>query len=173
VEVSIDPTSLQIVVYPDPILTTPAHAVDVIDPTVEAVAERMLQLMHKKDGAGLAAPQVGLPWRMFVTHDPDIDGGGFVWINPSVTAVDPRETTEEEGCLSLPGIHIQVRRPQHARLEATTLTGQSVTTESQEWIARVWQHEFDHINGRLIIDRMSTMDRLANRKAIKSLQASS
>jgi len=171
--VSIDPARLQIVLHPAPVLRAVATPVEGVTEEVQAVAERMLELMHEAEGIGLAAPQVGLPWRMFVTRDPDdreAVSGGCVFINPAVEIVDATPEESEEGCLSLPGIEVLVRRPVGIRMTATGLDGDRLVQERADHFARVYQHELDHLNGTLIIDRMSTMDRLRNRRAIRDLE---
>ena len=166
----VDPQRLAIVHYPDPILRTKAKPVPAIDEEVRAVARRMIELMHEADGIGLAAPQVGLPWRMFVTRGLGEDDPELVFINPILEVIDREGTVHEEGCLSLPGINVDIRRPKGIRLTAQGLDGKPFTLESAEFPARVWQHEHDHLEGVLIINRMSPMDRLATRRALKDLE---
>lgn len=172
----VDPSDLEIVHFPDPVLRARTQEVDPSDPTVRAVAARMIELMHEADGVGLAAPQVGLSWRMFVTNAGDADPVDRVFCNPRLGYAAPdgsRSPLEsmEEGCLSLPGIHCEVRRPRHASIEAVDLDGNPVSMAAEGFLGRVWQHEFDHLEGALIIDKMGTRDRLANRRAIRELEA--
>lgn len=167
---ALDVSKLQIIMYPDPILRKKASEIAVIDDTVHAVAERMIQLMRQVNGAGLAAPQVGLDWRMFVVEGQD-EEDAQVFINPKVTPISRDLVAHEEGCLSLPGITADVRRPSAVRIVSQNLDGQEVTLESEDFPARVWQHEFDHLEGVLIIDRMSPLDRLATRKTLKEMRA--
>jgi len=169
---SADPTSLTIVLHPEGVLRRIANPVDPSSDEVRAVAERMLVLMHEAEGIGLAAPQVGLSWRLFVTRDPDDrDGpGGLVFMNPVVTVTDQVVEESIEGCLSLPGIEVTVRRPRGVRIEAIDLAGQAVVQDRDDHFARVYQHETDHLNGVLIIDRMTTMDRMRNRRALRDLE---
>ncbi|MCH2134409.1 MAG: peptide deformylase [Phycisphaerales bacterium] len=166
----VDPASLEIVDHPHPVLRTPASPVNEVNDAVRAVADRMLELMVEAEGIGLAAPQVGLSWRMFVTRDPENEDGGMVWINPVLEPVDPTRETDEEGCLSLPGILVNVTRPVGIRIRGLNEHGEEVEAETDEHMARVWQHENDHLDGVLIIDRMSSMDRLRNRRAIRDLE---
>ncbi len=171
---SICPESLRIVVYPDPVLRQKAREVPEINDEIRTIAARMLELMREDEGIGLAAPQVGLPLRMFVTRGDDdtSDLPDRVFINPVVEVLDPTLIEHEEGCLSLPDIRGQVRRPTAVRIRARDEHGEPFTVESAEFDARVWQHEFDHINGVLIIDKFSPLDRMAHRRAIKALEAS-
>ena len=162
--------TLQIVCYPDPVLRKPAAPVEQITDEIRAVAGRMLDLMHEAQGVGLAGPQVGLSWRLFVanpTQQPDDDR---VFVNPVLR--DPgKETADfEEGCLSLPNITAKIRRPAAVTIEALDLDGKPFTLTSDEMAARVWQHETDHLDGILILDRMSPIDKIANRRAVKELE---
>ena len=166
-----DPLSLQIVHYPDPVLQRRAGSVETIDDVVRAVAARMIELMHEAEGIGLAAPQVGLEWRLFVLAGLGEDEPDLVCINPTLTVIDSEMTMREEGCLSLPGIHVDVRRPGGIRMEALDAHGEPFTITDHGYRARVWQHEFDHLEGKLIIQRMSPMARIATRKALKELKA--
>jgi peptide deformylase len=167
---SVDPARLRIVNYPDPVLRAKAAPVDPADPEVRAVAVRMIELMHEADGVGLAGPQVGLPWRLFVTNARDADPEDRVYLNPRLTLGRSELEAEEEGCLSLPGITVGVRRPVEASIEAVDLDGRPVTRSAEGMLARIWQHENDHLDGVLIIDRMTPMDRLSTRKALKELE---
>jgi peptide deformylase len=168
----VDPSALKIVHYPHPALREKAQPVETVTDHVREVARRMLQLMHDADGVGLAAPQVALPWRMFVTNAREADPEDRVYINP-VLHRDPLQRLEEaeEGCLSLPGINVQVRRPACCRITATGLDGRPFEMEDAGFLSRVWQHENDHLDGVLIIDKMSPMDRLATRRTLKELKA--
>ncbi|MBI1337112.1 MAG: peptide deformylase [Phycisphaera sp.] len=163
---------LRIVLYPDPVLRNKASELRGVTHEVCAVAQRMLQLMHEAPGVGLAAPQVGLPWRMFVANArQDGDSEDLVFINPRL--IDPsREVGDyEEGCLSLPGINANIRRPLGITIEATDLEGKTFRMTSQTLSARIWQHEYDHLDGVLILDRMTPLDKRANQRLIRELEA--
>ena len=162
--------TLQVLHYPAPQLRGRAEPIQKIDASVEAVAARMIELMRQANGLGLAAPQVGLPWRMFVTSGQE-DGPDRVYINPTVSVVDAELVLREEGCLSLPGINVELRRPRAATINAQDLAGKHFELTDHELLARVWQHELDHLDGVLIIDKMSPMDRIATRKILKELEA--
>ncbi len=164
-----DPAQLQILMYPDPALRAQTAPVDPSDPLVQAIVPRMMELMFQSNGAGLAAPQVGLPWRVFVTRDPENEEKALAWLNPELELLDSPIECDHEGCLSLPGITVEVRRPMHIRLAAQSLDGAPVEC-TDESLFRVIQHEYDHLEGVLIIDKMSTMDRIRNRKMIKQLK---
>ena len=165
-----DPSALDILTHPHPVLRLKAEPVKAVDDEVRAVVDRMFELMDEAEGIGLAAPQVGLAMRLFITRDPDELTRGCVWINPELEVVEDTKESDEEGCLSLPGILVNVDRPQGIRIRGLNEHGESVEAVSSEHIARVWQHENDHLNGRLIIDRMSSMERLRNRRALRDLE---
>lgn len=164
------PKKLKICLYPDPVLQRRCRPIEKIDAHVRELAENMLQTMHEAPGVGLAGPQVGSTLRIFVA-DPSGEGkSDEVYINPELEVLDPEDVGERsEGCLSLPDIRVEIVRPKRVRIRYTRLNGERVTVENDELAARIWQHEFDHLEGRLIIDRMSQIDRLANRKKLKEL----
>ncbi len=172
---SVDVSSMSIVQYPNPVLRRKAAEVAAINDEVRAVAARMIELMNEAEGVGLAAPQVGLSWRMFVTKPWKSEQGDEshpqrVFINPRLRVGRGELIAHDEGCLSLPGITIEVRRPRQASIEAFDERGRPFAVASEAFIARIWQHEFDHINGVLIIDRMSPKDRLATRRTLRDLE---
>ncbi|MCP3903145.1 MAG: peptide deformylase [Planctomycetes bacterium] len=168
---NVDPSRLSIVSYPAPVLKQKARPLEAVDDEVRAVALRMIELMHDAEGVGLAGPQVGLPWRLFVTNGRDADPEDRVYVNPRLELERGDLESGEEGCLSLPGITVQVRRPLAATITALDIDGRTFTRSAEGMLARIWQHEYDHLDGVLILDRMSPMDRLANRKPIKELEA--
>jgi peptide deformylase len=163
---AIKPADLTILRYPAPELRERAKPIAKIDDHVRAVAARMIELMQDVEGLGLAAPQVGLPWRMFVTNVPE-ERMTKVYINPSLSNFGKETDVYEEGCLSLPGVHVDITRPTSATLTALDLEGKPITVTSDGFSARVWQHEFDHLNGVLIIDRLPAEERNAMRQSLK------
>lgn len=179
-----DPASLFIVHYPDPVLRARAEDVPEVNDEVRAVADRMLELMFEAPGIGLAAPQVGLSWRMFVCHIPperDEPTGTdpltctvtpMVYINPVLS--DPSGPLESgsEGCLSLPQITGEVQRPRTITITALDRDGKTFTQTASDLLARCWQHEVDHLDGVLILDRMSPLSRLRARSAVRGLEKS-
>ncbi len=178
----VDASRLLIVDYPDPVLRRKAEAVAEITPMVRDVAARMIELMREAEGIGLAAPQVGLSWRLFVCHVPPDQGRSadasppsathspMVCINPVLTAPAGGLEPYEEGCLSLPGIQGEVLRPPLITLTATDFEGRRFTLPGTGLLARCWQHEMDHLDGVLIIDRMTQSSRIKNRRKIKALE---
>src|SRR5262245_17298144 len=134
---AIDPAQLSIVHYPAAALRQKTTPIDKIDDTVKAVAARMIELMHGEEGVGLAAPQVGLPWRMFIARHPTDGDEDRVYINPTVKVNDPAAEAAEEGCLSLPSIRAEILRPKSVTITATGLDGRQFTRTSDQFIARV------------------------------------
>jgi len=167
-----DISRLSIVHFPHEVLTRRADPVDPSDPLLSSVASRMLELMREANGVGLAAPQVGLPWRLFVTHAGEADPVDRVFVNPVITLGRGTLESAEEGCLSLPGIYAQIRRAAQVRVHAHDASGNPFEVEAEGFFARVLQHEFDHLEGTLIIDRLGPLDRLALRRTIEELKAS-
>ncbi len=179
---SIDPAALRIRSFPDPVLRGRAAPVGEVTEETRAVAARMIELMHEADGIGLAAPQVGLSWRLFVVHVPEGEGRSataspqtatpqpIVCINPEVTPVKSELVGGSEGCLSLPDITCEVFRPAIARLSALDVTGKPFEITAEGLLARCFQHEFDHLNGVLIIDRMTLKSQLANKAVIRRME---
>lgn len=177
----VDPRLLSIVSFPHPVLRTRAKPIDRIDDGVRAIAERMIELMYQAEGIGLAAPQVGLPWRMFVCHVPagasedpgDLPAsneGPEVYINPVLTEFEGLPEMMEEGCLSLPDIRGELMRQPTVTITWTDLDGTSHTRRASGLLARCWQHEFDHLEGVLIIDRFTQLSRLRTRSAVRALE---
>lgn len=161
--------NLRIVVYPDPGLQQKCVPITEFGGDLPALAQKMIQLMHDNNGVGLAAPQVGLQVRMFVCTPDGEKAEPQVLLNPQLIETDGA-VAREEGCLSLPGVTVTMRRSQRAVLEAVDPHGKPVRHEADGLLARVWQHEIDHLDGKLIIDRMSEADAIANRKAIRQLE---
>lgn len=166
----VKPDQLKIVHYPHPVLREVAKPVQAVSDEVRAVASRMLQLMHQARGVGLAAPQVGLPWRMFVANPSGEPGDDRVFINPKLTNPSPQTHPHEEGCLSLPHITGEITRPTRITIDALNEQGHPFQLTSDQLPARVWQHENDHLDGILILDRMPPIDKVANRQAVQELE---
>ncbi len=161
---------LSLVLYPDPVLRLKTQRVESVTDEVRRVAHRMIQIMHEAPGVGLAAPQVGLNWRMFVANPTGEPENDRVFINPVLSHPSRAQEEYEEGCLSLPNITAPIRRPKGITIEALDLAGQPFELTSEDLPARVWQHEFDHLEGVLILDRMTEIDKLSNRQAIRDLE---
>jgi peptide deformylase len=146
---------LRIVHYPHPTLQYESKQIVRVDVQLKKLIENMFDLMYEFRGVGLAANQVDLPLRLFVVNESGQKGAGeeLVFINPVLS--QPKGTEEaEEGCLSLPGVYAPVRRPKQINIQAYNLQGQEIKGQIGGFLARVVQHEFDHINGVMFIDRI-------------------
>lgn len=168
-----DPDKLEVVLYPDPILRRRALAVEKFDdanlPLLRRLAARMLELMRQHQGVGLAGPQVGVGIRIFVCNPTGEPGDDRVYINPELC--EPQDEEEsEEGCLSLPEIHAPVWRSVRLRMRARDVEGNEIDETAEGLLARIWQHETDHLDGVLILDKMPPTVRMAERKKIKALE---
>ena len=130
----------------------------------------MFQLMRLDKGVGLAAPQVGHNIRLFVMNATGKPEDDRVYINPVLTEAEGDEEAEE-GCLSIPELRVKIWRAKRLRIEAQDLNGQPVVQTDYGFVARVWQHETDHLNGVLIIDRMGAVAKITHRGLLKDLEA--
>lgn len=161
----------RIVLYPAPVLRRRASAVPTIDASIRALVEDMFRVMREEEGAGLAAPQVGESLRIFVTEArPEENEPAGVYIDPVVEAMEGELESINEGCLSLPDIRGDIRRQPGVTLSWKDLDGVRHTRTHAGMLARIWLHEFDHLEGVLIIDRMAPVDRLRARKPLKVLE---
>ncbi len=147
---------LSIIEYPHPTLRIRSKPIRRVDQELRHIAAQMLDLMYEAEGVGLAANQVDLPLRMFVVNSSGERGGGeeLVLLNPELQMPKGSETGQE-GCLSLPGLSAQVKRPTSIRLSAYDLHGNPVERVVDGFLARVLQHENDHLDGVLFFDRLS------------------
>ena len=141
----------QIRQYGDPALRLKAHDVEEFDDDLRRLVERMTALMHDAQGVGLAATQVGVLRRLFV-YEPDEEGPRAI-VNPIVVERDDETAVDEEGCLSLQGVRVPVERSTRIVLEGKDENGAEVRVELDAYGSRVVQHELDHLDGVLIIDR--------------------
>jgi peptide deformylase len=155
----------QIRQYPDPALRMAARSVENFDDDLRRLADRMAQLMVDASGVGLAATQVGVLQRMFV-FSPDGDRV-LTLVNPEIVSRSDELDTEDEGCLSMQGVAVSVERPVALRIEGRDERGKDVAYDLEGTAARIAQHEFDHLDGTLILDRTTPEDR---RKALAVLR---
>jgi peptide deformylase len=162
---------LKIVIYPDPRLRKVSTRVTVFDDKLAALSRRMLELMRESKGVGLAAPQTGQNIRLFVMNATGKPEDDRVYVNPALSDADGEEKSEE-GCLSLPKINVEVDRAKTAKMTAQDLSGNPIEQTETGYIARIWQHELDHLNGVLIIDKMGPTAKIENRKILKDLEES-
>ncbi|HEY3297724.1 MAG TPA: peptide deformylase [Armatimonadota bacterium] len=139
----------EVVKYPDPVLRKHAKSVTKVDANTKKLVEDMVATMHATNGVGLAANQVGVLQRIFVYDD----GNGLgVMVNPEIVSMTGQQTGPE-GCLSLPGLQGDVTRANEVVIKGTNLKGKPVKIQAEGFLARIFQHEFDHLNGKLFIDR--------------------
>lgn len=151
---------MQIVLFPHPALRFPSVDVQHIDDALRATIEKMFTLMYESKGVGLAANQVGLPFRFFIVNpsgDPAKKEEEQVFINPMITSRRGSDV-HEEGCLSLPKLYCDVERPSEITIESFDLKGQSSRKKIKGFLARVIQHEYDHIEGFIFTDRIEEQE---------------
>src|SRR3954468_9677825 len=160
---------LRIINWPDPRLKKVSEPVREFTPALRELALRMLELMRESNGVGLAAPQVGHNIQMFVMNASREPNDNKIYVNPCLSDPDGEETSEE-GCLSLPSVNAQISRNKTLKMRAQDLEGNWFEEVESGFTARVWQHEFDHLMGVLITDRMGLADRLKHRRILKELE---
>lgn len=169
---------LHIVHYPDPILREVAKPVEEVTDELREIAEKMVSVMDEERGVGLAAPQVGVSLRLILLkslvedfgEDGPSDGPhDIAFINPVIVA-RKGYLTEEEGCLSLPEVKAKIRRSERVTVRAWDLDGKEHEIKSEGIIARAWQHEIDHLDGILIVDKMSPASKIGNARKLRRLE---
>lgn len=158
--------AMKIVNYPHPALRVKTRPVTTIDKDLQLTAGRMLELMYKQEGLGLAAPQVALDHQLLVINfkgDPEQKDMEVVAVNPVV--MDQKGSfSDREGCLSFPGLYQNIRRSKTVTVQYYDLAGQPKQMTCSDLAARIWQHEIDHLNGVLFIDKMGPLGRMSSRK---------
>jgi peptide deformylase len=165
---------LPILISGDPVLHSPASPVTRFDRSLVTLVSDMYQTMAAAPGVGLAAPQVGVPLRLFVYNwvdERDIEWRGVainpeLWVSP-LTIGEADEESESEGCLSIPGERFPLRRSELAILRAVDLDRNPFEIQASGWLARIFQHEFDHLDGLLFADRLETAHAKAMAKVIR------
>ncbi|MGE4284987.1 MAG: peptide deformylase [Phycisphaerae bacterium] len=165
----IDLEKSRLVKWPAPVLKSRAEPIDVIDDDIRTLAERMLDIMIESNGIGLAAPQANQPLRMFVISLEADKENAIVFINPEIKPYGP-VTPMEEGCLSVPGMHPKITRPSRVKITALNLEGEQFTIDAGDLLAKCIQHEYDHLEGKTIADRMSRMSRMRFRPMLEELK---
>ncbi|HZZ44569.1 MAG TPA: peptide deformylase [Tepidisphaeraceae bacterium] len=160
---------LEIIEYPDPRLRKMSKRVETFDENLRTLAERMFVLMREHKGVGLAAAQVGVNVRLFVMNHSGKPEDDRVYVNPVLLDATGEEEGEE-GCLSLPDINTMVVRAKTLRMEGQDLEGNAVVETETGYRARIWQHETDHLNGTMIIDRMGPTAKMTSKKKLKVLE---
>ncbi len=176
-----------IVIYGDPVLRAKCALVNEVTPEIQELAKDMIETMVDAQGVGLAAPQVGEAIQLAVvdvSHDPEcitflrVNGSEtpladlmpLIFVNPKLELIAPK-ASEQEGCLSFPDIRATITRPEQVKATLTTLEGETLVIETDGLLSRAIQHETDHLNGRLFIDRMSAASKLKVKGKIKRMMA--
>ena len=165
----IDNEKCRLTRYPAGVLAGPALPVEKIDDNIRQLVEKMIDIMLKNKGVGLAAPQIGVPLRLFIIS---LDGNREsvkVFINPDVVLIGDLDAVEE-GCLSVPNVYTKIRRYKKCKVTAADLDGKKFTEQAEGLYARVLQHENDHINGVTIVSRMGQAAKIAHRRQLKKLR---
>ena len=140
-------------------------------PWLARLVEDMIDTMHHEEGIGIAAPQVGVLKRVIVLDidREEVKTGPLFMANPEVIEASDEDVSYEEGCLSFPGIYADVERPERCRVAFQDVDGEEHEQEFDGFTSRVVQHEYDHLEGVLLVDRMSTADKLRNKGALEEL----
>lgn len=162
---------LDVAIYPirtfgDPVLRTEAATVGDDVAALERLVADMLETMYEAPGVGLAAPQIGISKRIFVA---DIGEGPFVMVNPEIVEASG-SWTFDEGCLSVPGYYWPIKRPSYAKAKGFDIEGNEVFFEGEELMGRVLQHEIDHLNGMLLLERLP---RRSRKQALRDIREDS
>ncbi len=163
---------MEIRIYPDPVLRRGGQPVSEFGPELKATAEEMIAAMYEEGGVGLAAPQVGIEQKLLVLNpsgSKDDRSDEMVLLNPKITRKKGREFGEE-GCLSFPGIQAEVERWQKITITYQDLDGQEQTMGADDWLARIIQHELDHLEGVLFTDRLTPVDKLRVKPLLAELE---
>ncbi len=168
---------LKVRVYGDPVLRESADPVTEFDGRLEELTRSMIETMIREDGIGLAAPQVGVLERLLVIGIPgekeDDPRRIFTFVNPEIVEESDEQVVMEEGCLSLPGINEEVERPVRVVVEYQDIEGTPQRLQADGILSRVVQHEIDHLDGVLIVDRITALKRSMLRGRLKELEKES
>ncbi len=156
--------------YPTPVLTGKAKPVTDINDEIRVLAERMVDIMVETQGVGLAGPQAGVSLRLFVVSIDGTKESAKVYINPTIKP-EGKVVANEEGCLSLPRIYGKIKRYSKCTVTATDLDGNEFTEVGEGVLARAFQHEYDHLEGRMIKDRLGYAAKLRSKKLLEQLEA--
>jgi peptide deformylase len=163
---------VRIVKYPHPTLRHKSKPLQRVDAELRHIIREMFDLMYERQGIGLSANQVDLPYRLFVLNlksDPAASDQELVFLNPVISQRSGM-VEKEEGCLSFPEMYAPVRRSEKITITAYNLAGEEVTCDATGLFARAAQHEYDHLDGILFIDRLSPAGRLAVKEALAELE---
>ena len=157
--------SYDIRIIGDPVLRRRAAEIDNVDATLVRIVEGMVETMYDADGIGLAAPQVGVQKRLFVW---DMGDGPRTIVNPHIVESDG-EWVYDEGCLSVPGLTWEIVRPKEVHIVGRDLDGNEISVEADELEARLFQHELDHLDGTLLIERLDDATRKAALRTLREM----
>ncbi len=141
--------------YGDPVLKSMAAEVTNVDGKIAMLCEQMFEMMYEAPGLGLAAPQIGVQKQIFVY---DVDDDPQIILNPTIVE-SSGEWVYDEGCLSIPGLYVEMLRPKQVLVRGLSIDGEEIQIEADELLARLFQHEIDHLNGVLMFDRMTSDQR--------------
>ncbi|MFN3659935.1 MAG: peptide deformylase [Brevinematales bacterium] len=159
-----------IITYGHPVLRQTAKPVGKVDERIRTIIQDMMEALSEEQGIGLAAPQIGIPERIVII---DLSKSGqqtkMALLNPEIIFSSKDRVPYEEGCLSIPEVWGTVYRPSSVKVKAKTTSGKSIVIEADDILARVLQHEIDHLNGKLFIDYLSEEDRAKNAEKISAL----
>ena len=150
-------------IYPDPVLTSKAETIEIFDNDLNGIIDNMRLTLQIAGGVGLAAPQIGMPKRIAIIF---CDGHEHILINPELAEYSGGDT-REEGCLSFPEIFAQVTRPFRIKVKTNDIDGEVKFIEAEGYLARVFLHEMEHLEGKLFIDHLSSLKRGMIRKKMK------
>ena len=160
-------SELKIIKYPNPILRKKSEGIKEITPEIRKLAEEMVLAMGKDKGMGLAAPQVGILKRIIVF---ETGQGATALINPKIVKRGKEKFLDVEGCLSFPDVWLKIKRSKKVEVEATDLRGEKVRFSAEFMVARILQHEIDHLEGVLFTDRIGFFEKRKVRKQLKGLE---
>ncbi len=154
----------EIIKHPNPVLRKRCREIKKIDQEIKLLAQEMLETLAKSQGLGLAGPQIGELKRIIAVQ---AETGPQAFINPKIVKKSRQFETENEGCLSFPGLFLEIKRAREVEVEALSLEGRKIRLRARGLLARIFQHEIDHLNGVLLIKRISFWQRLKSRKNLK------
>ena len=158
---------LEIKKFNDPVLRKKCEKVKEVDKKVIKLIVDMVQTMKEGQGIGLAAPQVGVSKRVIIVQT-DLEGRRILaLVNPKIIKKSQEKEMDEEGCLSFPGIFLEIKRAKEVEVEGLDIKGEKIKLKAKGLLARVFQHEIDHLDGILFIDRISFWQRLKIRKKLQ------
>ena len=161
---------LKIVKYPAGILKKQAKEIKEVTPDLLRLILQMETAMEKNKGVGLAAPQIGVSKQIIVVKDSRESRKNQAFFNPKIQKKSKKQETDEEGCLSLPGLFLSIKRAESIRLSCNTKEGKSVIIEATGLASRIFQHEIDHLEGKLIIDRITPLARWKIKKELEEIK---